>query len=132
MHCVHRVVEPTDLDRLNEIISEILGATCWRANLSYGDELILNIGDRLPYSQPSMAGREKGAWMLGTRASAWRIHCPMGTLASSDEDPDALKQKLHYVEGTSVTEFNTGFPDLALTVNFANGCALRVFSDTAS
>lgn len=135
MRSVHKVTKPADLDRPNEIIWKMLRATCWRADLSHGDELRFHIGERLPYSQPSMAGREKGAWMLGTRESAWRIESQTGTLVSSEEDPRVLKQKLQHVEGTAIITFTIGYPDLSLTMNFSKPSALyalKVFPNTES
>ncbi|CAG0970200.1 hypothetical protein ANRL3_01448 [Anaerolineae bacterium] len=129
-HLIQKVTKATDLEKLGEITSGMLGATCWRANLGYGDELRLDIGARLPYSQPSMTGGEKGAWMLGTRGTVWRLDCPSETLATSEDDPEILKQKLHHVEGTTITAFETSYPDLALTVTFSNGCKLTLFPST--
>lgn len=56
MTLVQEVLKNEDLDKLAEITSGILGEVCWRANLSYGDELCLHIGDRIP--SKSMVGRE--------------------------------------------------------------------------
>lgn len=67
---VQKVSTAKDLKHLKNITNGIIGEICWRASLSYGDELTLHIGAKIPYSQKSMVAREKGAWILGTRATA--------------------------------------------------------------
>ena len=123
---VQKVTQATDLDQLREILSEVLEKTCWRASLSYGDELTLHIGARIPYPQKSMAGKEKGAWILGTRGTAWIDHAS-GTLANSDEEPKILRQKIQVIEENTLTGIETSYPELALTVTFSNGLELRLF-----
>jgi hypothetical protein len=125
---IQKVVTDADLDKLREITHGIVGEVCWRASVSYGDELCLDIGARLPYSQKVMAGKEKGEWILGTRGSAWILTSSDETLASSDEDPDVFKRALHCIEGAAIVAFETRFPDLVLTITFSNGCKLTVFT----
>lgn len=127
MTLIQEVTKAEDLDKLREITRGILGEICWRANLSYGEELSLHIGARLPYSQKSMAGQEKGEWILGTRGTAWRLDTASETLISSEDDSETIRQKVHAIEGTTITAFETRYPDLALIVNFSNGCQLRLF-----
>lgn len=126
---VQKVTQAADLDKLREITSGILGKTCWKVNLSYGDELTLHIGARLPYSQKSMAGQEKGAWILGTRGTAWRLDSPSETITGSEDDPEVSRQKIYVIEDTTVTTFETSYPNLALTVTFGNGYKLRLFPE---
>lgn len=124
---VHQVTKSTDLEPLTEITSGALGETCWRASLSYGDELSLHIGARIPYSQKSMLGKEKGEWILGTRATSWRLDSSSETLATSEDEPEILKQKIQAIENTRITALSTSYPELALTVIFNNGCKLILF-----
>lgn len=49
VEAVARDFNMTDLAPLRELTSGVIGETCWRANLSYGDELTLYIGARIPY-----------------------------------------------------------------------------------
>lgn len=70
---IKQVKEATDLGELIKITNEIIGEICWRANLSYGSELNLHIGAKVSYSQKSMAGKLKGAWILGAQATSWRL-----------------------------------------------------------
>ena len=63
----------TDLEKIRQITHPILRENCWEASLSYGGELCLEIGERIPYTNKLMAGQEKGAWRLGTRATPWKL-----------------------------------------------------------
>lgn len=127
---VQKVSTAKDLEHLKNITNGIIGEICWRASLSYGDELTLHIGAKIPYSQKSMVNREKGAWILGTRASAWRIESANETLTTSDEEAEIIRQKIQAIENTAITVFETNYPDLTLTLVFSNGCKLTLFPDT--
>jgi hypothetical protein len=124
---VHKITKSTDLAPLRELTSGVIGETCWRASLSYGDELTLHIGARIPYSQKSMFGQEKGAWILGTRGTAWRLDSPTEILAGSKDDPEILRQKIQAIENTKITVLETSYPELALTVIFNNKFKLMLF-----
>jgi hypothetical protein len=67
----------------------------------------------------------KGAWILGTRGTSWRLHSPAGTLASSD-DPERARQQIAAIEGAKVSAFAVGESDPTLRVSFDNGCQLLV------
>lgn len=127
---VQKVTTVKDLEGLKEITNEIIGELCWRASLSYGDELMLHIGSKIPYAQKSMVVREKGAWILGTRATAWRIESATCTLITSEENAEIAKQKVREIENTKITVFETNYPDLNLAVVFSNGCKLTLLPDT--
>lgn len=127
---VKNVTQATDLQQLSKITSEVLGKICWRANLSYGDELSLHIGARIPYSQKAMAGKEKGEWILGTRLTAWRIDCASETIATSSDEPQIIRQKVKAIENTTITTIETSYPNLALTVTFSNKCQLILIPET--
>jgi hypothetical protein len=120
------VTKATDLEGLQAIVRGLLGQSCWRAALSYGDELCLHIGEKVPYAHRALAGQVKGAWIFGTRGTAWRLDAPTETLASSDDDPLLARQRVTAVEGAAVIGFEVGLPDWVLTVSFANGYRLLV------
>ena len=124
---VQQVRKPTDLEQLREITTKVIGEKCWRANLSYGDELSLHIGARLPYSQKSMTGKEKGSWILGTRGTAWKIDNLSETLVTSEDEPETIRQKISAIEDNIITALETSYPELSLVVTFANGYKLRLF-----
>ncbi len=121
---VKNITQPSDLEQLIQIISGIIGEICWKASLSYGDELTLHIGARITYSQKSMAGKEKGAWILGTRATQWRIDGSSETLVSANDDPEIIRQKVNAIKDSTIAGIETEYCNLALTVTFSNGCKL--------
>ncbi|MBR8838853.1 MAG: hypothetical protein DSM106950_33830 [Stigonema ocellatum SAG 48.90 = DSM 106950] len=121
---VKNITQPSDLEQLNQIINGVIGEICWKANLSYGDELTLQIGARIPYSQKSMAGKEKGAWILGTRTTQWRLNGPSETLVSANDDPEIIRQKVDAIKDSTIAVIETNYRNLALTVTFSNGCQL--------
>lgn len=131
-----KVVQPikkdADLEQLRSIVSAIQGELCWNARMSYGDELNIHIGERIPYTYKKLAGKEKGSWMLGTRGTEWKLESPTKeTIASSAEAPEVFKEKVKVIEGTTILAFETHYPDLVLTVEFSNGCKLKIFPDLA-
>jgi hypothetical protein len=126
---IQQITKAEDLDTLQGITRKILGELCWDAGLSYGDELSVEIGQKIPYTQKSMAGVAHGAWSLGTRGSEWTLELQGEVIASSQLEPEEIKQKVKVIEGTKISIFETTYPDLILIVGFSNGCQLKVFPD---
>jgi len=127
---VHKITKATDLEQIKQITSGIIGEICWKASLSYGDELTLHIGAKIPYPQKSMAGKEKGAWILGTRATVWKLDCATDILATSEDDGEIIKQKMQVIEGNKIIILETSYPSLNLTIGFDNGCQLKLIPNT--
>jgi hypothetical protein len=67
-----------------------------------------------------MTGREKGAWILGTRATQWRLDSPSQTLVSSNDDLEIIRQKVDAIKDSTITGIETHYRNLALTVTFSN------------
>jgi hypothetical protein len=63
-----------DVGLLNLFVSALAGQRFLKASLSYGDELRLHFGEPQPLSNPKLANIQRGAWVLGVRASAWRVN----------------------------------------------------------
>ncbi len=126
---VQPVTKATDLKRLKEIVIGIIGEICWKAILSYGDELSLHIGARIPYSQKSMAGKEKGAWILGTRATKWRLESSNEVIITSEDELEIIRKKVRAIENNTITGFDVSYPDLSLTVTFSNRYKLILTPD---
>lgn len=124
---INKVTTAKDLEPLQEIINRAIGQVCWRANLSYGDELSLHMGKRLPYAQKSMSGKEKGEWILGTRATAWSLECAGAIIATSDEEAASLKPKIQALEQARIAALETSYSELGLAIMFDNGCKLTLF-----
>jgi hypothetical protein len=67
-------IEPSaDPAVLHALLTALLGQRCLKADMSYGGELMLHIGEPVPYRHPKLADEQKGSWILGTRASGWRL-----------------------------------------------------------
>jgi hypothetical protein len=124
---VRNIIQPSDLNQLLQIMNGLIGETCWKAKLSYGDELTLHIGEKIPYSQKSMAGKEKGAWILGTRATQWQLNCLDKVVVSSEDDPELIKNKISIIKENTITNVQISYPNLILTVSFENKCDLILF-----
>ena len=62
-----------DLGLLAAMLDMLVGQRCLKAELSYGEELMLHLGAPVPYSHPKLADETKGSWILGTRASRWSL-----------------------------------------------------------
>ena len=67
------VKESRDLGLLAAMLDMLVGQHCLKAELSYGEELMLHLGAPVPYSHPKLADETKGSWILGTRASRWNL-----------------------------------------------------------
>lgn len=117
---VRNITQLSDLEELIQLICEIIGETCWKAGLTYGNELTLHIGAKIPYLQKSMLAKEKGAWILGTRATRWRIDFRGDTLVDSNNDLETIKQKVAAIESNTITNIKISYENLALTVSFTN------------
>ena len=127
---VQKITNNGDLEKLREIITDIIGEPCWEARMSYGDELCLEIGERIPYQHKKLAGKEKGSWMLGTRGTDWQLESPnKEIITNSKEAPEVFKEKVKVIENTTITAFETHYPELILTVEFSNSCQLKIFPD---
>lgn len=124
---VQEIANFNNLERVKEITKSIVGEICWAARMSYGDELVLHAGARIPYSQKSMAGKEKGSWILGTMITEWQLQCQEKVLFSSQSLPER-RDEIRAIEGTRITAFEIG-TELGLTVEFSNGCQLKLFPD---
>jgi hypothetical protein len=100
---IKNINQPSDLEQIIQIISGVIGESCWKVSLSYGDELTLHIGERIPYVQKSMVGKEKGSWILGTRATQWRIDSPSETLVTSNDEPEIIRQKIDAIRDSNIS-----------------------------
>jgi hypothetical protein len=121
-----QVTTPTDLDQLRQITSNLINKPCWNARLGYGDELTLDIGARVPCHPKLGPGREKGEWVLRARATPWRLEPPEGSPETPGDVPDLLQR----IVGTTITDFETSYSNLALEVTFSNGYTLILMPET--
>ena len=126
---LQQATETKDLETIQQIINPILGQKCWEASHSYGDELCLEIGPRIPYANKLMAGKEKGAWRLGTRATSWKLAYGDKIVASNKLETEEIKRKVMLVEGASIIAFDISYPKLMFQVGFSNGYKLVLEPD---
>ncbi|WP_224409279.1 hypothetical protein [Oscillatoria salina] len=153
---IQSIDSETDLKQLQEIVKNICGEICWEAKLSYGDELSLEIGDKIPYSHKLMKNKQKGSWTFGTRGSQWKLYSIYFTLdfpansqntvsllnsseisrkriseliVSSESELEIIKEKIKLVEGNEISKFELEYPSLVLKISFNNKYELQVFPD---
>jgi hypothetical protein len=119
---VKNITRPSDLEPITQVISGLIGEICWKASLSYGEELTLHIGERIPYSQKSMVGKEKGAWILGTQATQWQIDSPSPskTIVTSEDNSEIIKQQLDILENSTIAAVEVNYRNLGLSIVFNN------------
>ncbi|AGF50477.1 slr1778 [Synechocystis sp. PCC 6803] len=111
---------PQKLDQryLNKLINlQINGKICWQAHLGYGQELCLEIGQKIPYSSPRLQGESKGEWQFGTRASDWSIITAGKRpcfFVKSSEDESIIRSKIEklnnqVVKGIRIINYSPGY-----------------------
>ncbi|MBW4470054.1 MAG: hypothetical protein KME45_06575 [Stenomitos rutilans HA7619-LM2] len=125
----HQITDIKGINQLYAIASRVIGETCWKATLSYGDELTLHFGEQIPYTHPSMAGKHKGSWILGTRGTAWQLNNPSDASATLDTKAamlDIFKRELRQLEGNILQSLKIDYPVLGLTLNFSQGIHLTI------
>jgi len=124
-----------DLEFFSAIAKNLIKKPCWQTPISYGDELCLDFGQQIPYGHNAhkfLAGKKKGEWEFGTRGTDWQLSAAPGNiLTSSAENVELFKSKVKILEGTTITKFETHYPDLVLTIGFSNGYELKLFPDLA-
>ncbi|MFB2876955.1 RNA-directed DNA polymerase [Floridanema aerugineum] len=120
---VREVTKLTDIREIAEITMKVFLQICWKATLSYGDELSLHIGAKIPYSQKSMAGKEKGEWIVGTRGNPWKLKSGGETIATSNEDAEIIRDKIKAIENNHISWF-VPTPELGFNMGFSNGYEL--------
>ncbi len=115
-----------DLTELNEATRGVIGELCWAARLSYADELQLHMGDKRPYPSKRLGDQQKGAWILGSRGTTWKVLVANGVYITSDNDVELIRQKIPVMENQVVTAFDIEPEHLSLTLTFGNGGQLVI------
>jgi hypothetical protein len=102
-----------DLGKLALLAGKLQGEKCLRAELSYGDELVLHFGEPRPYRHPKLQGQVRGSWVLETFATPWMLLqvpgrpnllfgvLPTGSVPVPRDDVEA---SLVTLQGASVSE----------------------------
>jgi hypothetical protein len=79
--------ECVDREGLQARLQQLVGQPFLQFRFSYGDELSLHFGDPLAYASPKLKGLVKGSYIVGTRASSWRLRStspPVIVIGSQD------------------------------------------------
>lgn len=119
----------TDLERLRQKINPLLGQLCWQARLSYGDELCLEIGQKIPYDSPLLQGALKGEWQFGSRGTDWQLIQNNQVIATSALESEDILPYLKLIQETKITKFDINYSDLVLVIEFNNKYQLKVIPD---
>ncbi len=122
----HQITSRSDLFPAEKITRAIIGALCWKIGLKYADELVLEIGARIPHTHPKLLGKEKGEWRLGSRGTGWVLLRGDETIVNFEADAVEINQKVQAVEDTTITRFEITYPELGLNVGFNNGYTLKI------
>ncbi len=125
----HQINSPSDLEPVNNILRQLIGQPWWKAMLSYGDELRLDMGEKQEETNPKLRDREKGAWILGLRTSEWKYEINGQEVISSESDSDAIKDYFKSMSNLIVTNFSVLEPILGLTLKFSNNGVLTAMPD---
>ena len=123
------IVNSRDLQALTQLACKLIGETCWRVNFSYGDELMLHFGERVPYSQASMSGQEKGAWILGTRVSHWQVNSAGSIVADSETDSRDLIDLVRVLIGKRVLNVKIDEATMQLSIEFTDSLSLLLLPE---
>ncbi len=63
-----------DFNKLQQLLGDLVGQPCLRAEFSYGEELVIRFGEGKPHKHPKLAGVTRGAWELSVLASPWSLY----------------------------------------------------------
>jgi hypothetical protein len=109
---------------IEELLHGIIGEICWDAHLGYGDELQIEIGDKVP--DPIILGKETGLWTFGSRASKWKLVSSTDRYVTSEDDLRSIKQSVRFIDGNRIMAFNVYWPKLTLEIVFHTQLKLEI------
>jgi hypothetical protein len=122
-----KITKSEDLAEIQQIIKKIIGETCWETRMSYGDELDLHIGDKIPYEAKCLRGKFKGSWILGSRCSDWELKLGNKVIVTSLAED--IKEQISVIENQIITDININYPELILSLKFSNGYEFSILPD---
>ena len=124
------IVNSNDLQALIQLVCKLIGETCWEVNFSYGDELMLHFGERLPYPQACMSPREKGVWIFGTRISPWQVNLAGSIVADSEADSIDLIDRVRVLIGKKVLGAKIDEVTMQLSIEFTDSLNLLLIPES--
>jgi hypothetical protein len=107
-----------DGELLPEILSLLLDQICWSVKMSYGDEIHLHIGDKVPSPRRKSEDDYQGSWVVGTRGAPWTLTGRGRSIASSEEAIEEIEKRLTVLEGMPVTAIDIQYPEAILIWQF--------------
>lgn len=102
-------------------IQMLADAPFLRASFSYGDELRLHFGRPAHYESPRLAGRTRGEWVLGLRATPWALVADGSILSRSHDEQQHALHQFAQLEGKRLTDTMFRRSDAAVTLRFDEG-----------
>jgi hypothetical protein len=122
-----RTVEsPADLQDLQSVLQALSGQPFLAARTSYGDELRLDFGRPVPYGTSLLAHYVRGEWVLGIRASPWRLTGTNDHVTDLERPSGAADTIFAALVGERVTDVRVSYPDLDLRISFNGGQVFTV------
>ncbi len=122
-----KIKKSEDLEDIKRILQGMIGEICWQTSVSYGEELDLHIGDKIPYEEKSMRGKLKGSWILGSRCTDWELK--LGNKLIVNSQSDKIIDKISVIENQTITDINISYPELILSLKFSNQCEFSILPD---
>ena len=120
------LVKQMRFPELCRILQPLKGKKCWKAEFTYGGELCLHFGGRIPHDNPRMAGETKGTWIFGTCGTPWHLVTSEGPVSSENHSEECLEPQVKGLEGATVTKVEPNLPNGTLIIFFTNGRRLLV------
>ncbi len=62
-----------DQDELASFLRQLIGKPFLFFRESYGEELTLHLGERIPYKNSKMSKHQRGSYLIAAKASAWIV-----------------------------------------------------------
>src|SRR3989442_11749287 len=79
--------EPSQVgSEAEKVLRNLEGRSCALVDVSYGGELVIGFGSKVP-TKPPLSG-ESAEWMLFTGESSWYVRGPQGVVASDRDRMD--------------------------------------------
>jgi hypothetical protein len=126
-----------DLDVLKRIVAPLLGRTCWKAEVIYGDNLCLHWGDKVASSSKLPEDFEHGSWYLCSGAGTWVVRSPdsltvvteYGLAEVNTPERSRTEDTLRKViENKRTLAIDIEYPSLSAMLTFADGSQVSIES----
>src|SRR5437773_10091658 len=101
----NHVITPSDLSRIQEVISPLLGQQAWDVSLGYGAFLTAEFG--APHEETLRTRRgprqyRHGDWHLWVYGAVWRLEEAGRVIAGCEDDREALATTVRRLNGLAL------------------------------